>query len=66
MGRVRRGGYYIVWWIGDHAPRHVHIFDADDRFLGRVAIPSGEPLDDWKPTRKLLQILAQLIKEGRL
>jgi hypothetical protein len=66
MGRVRRGGYYIVWWIGDHSPRHVHVFDSADRFLGRVAIPSGEALDEWKPTRKVLQIIAQLIKEGRL
>ena len=66
MGRVRRGGYYLIWWIGDHTPRHVHVHDSNDEFLGRVAIDTGEPLDDWKPTRKVLLIIAQLVKEGRL
>ncbi len=66
MGRIRRRGYYIVWWIGDHSPRHVHVHDGANRFLGRVEIPSGEPMDDWKPTRKVLEIIAELIKEGRL
>ncbi len=66
MGRVKRGGYIIVWWIGDHPPRHVHIHDSDGAFLGRIEIPSGEPLDDWKPTKKVLQILKELIQEGRL
>jgi hypothetical protein len=66
MGRIRRGGFYIVWWIGDHDPRHVHVHDSDNRFLGRIQIPSGLPMDDWKPTRKVLNIIAELIKEGRL
>jgi hypothetical protein len=25
MSRIRRGGYIIKWFIGDHPPRHVHI-----------------------------------------
>ena len=66
MGKVRRGGYYIVWWIGDHEPRHVHVHAHDGNFLGRVAIETGEPLDDWKPTRKVLEIISALINEGRL
>jgi hypothetical protein len=66
MGRIRRGGFYFVWWIGDHAPRHVHVHGADGKLLGRVAIESGEPLDDWKPSQKVLKIIADLVKEGRL
>jgi hypothetical protein len=23
MGKIRRGGYIFIWWIGDHAPRRV-------------------------------------------
>lgn len=26
MGRIRRGGYLIDWWIGDHTPKHVHVY----------------------------------------
>jgi len=25
MGKIRRGGYIIVWWKGDHSPRHVPV-----------------------------------------
>lgn len=26
MGKIRVGGYIFVTWIGDHEPRHVHVF----------------------------------------
>jgi hypothetical protein len=66
MGRVRRGGYVFEWWIGDHPPRHLHVSDRDGKFLGRVAMASMAPLDDWKPPRKVLDIIRQLQQEKRL
>ena len=66
MGKVRRGGYLFLWWIGDHAPRHVHVFDAKGKLLGRVTVPGNEPLDAWKPSRKVVEILESLHQEGRL
>jgi hypothetical protein len=24
--KVRRGGYVFVSWVGDHSPRHVHVY----------------------------------------
>jgi hypothetical protein len=38
MGKVCRGGYVIVWWKGDHEPRHVHVKTTDGRRLGRVEL----------------------------
>jgi len=26
MTRIRRGGYVFVTWVGDHPPRHVHVY----------------------------------------
>jgi hypothetical protein len=26
VGKIRRGGYIFITWIGDHAPRHVHVY----------------------------------------
>ncbi len=66
MGKVRRGGYLFLWWIGDHSPRHVHVFDSKGMLLGRVTVPDGQPLDPWTPPAKVIQILGQLQKEGRL
>ena len=38
MGKVRRGGYIIVWWAGDHEPRHVHVNTSSGLKLGRLDI----------------------------
>ena len=66
MGKVRCGGYIFEWWIGDHAPRHVHVSDSSGELLGRIALETGEPLDDWKPPKKVLDIIRQLQQEKRL
>jgi hypothetical protein len=66
MGKVRRGGYIFESWIGDHSPRHVHISDSDGKLLGRVALETMQSLDDWKPPRKVVDIIRQLQNEERL
>ena len=53
MGRVRRGGYIIKWFIGDHAPRHVHVDREGGELVGRF----GEELakfEQWV-IRKVVQ-----------
>jgi hypothetical protein len=27
MGKLRRGGFVFVTWIGDHGPYHVHVYE---------------------------------------
>ncbi len=64
MGRVRRGGYVFVWWKGDHAPRHVHVYRK-----GEFVVKWD--LDNWKAmkgeaSRPLLDLIAALVAEGML
>ena len=66
MGKIRRGGYLFMWWTGDHAPCHVHVFDGKGKLLGRVTIETKAPLDDWLPTKKAVAIITDLQHEGRL
>lgn len=66
MGKIRRGGYVFVWWVGDHSPPHVHVFDNKECLLGRVTIANKAPLDDWLPPRKVVEIINYLQKEDRL
>jgi hypothetical protein len=66
MGRVRRGGYVFEWWIGDHPPRHVHVFTGAGKLLARVAVEGFRELDDRPVPRKVLDIIEQLKHEGRL
>lgn len=64
MGRIRRGGYIIDWWIGDHAPKHVHVY-RKGVLVAKVEIP-GVLILSGKVNRKLDRILKELIEEKRL
>jgi hypothetical protein len=66
VGRIRRGGYIIEWFIGDHVPRHVHIYDSRGRFVGRLDTQKMKGIEDWKPDRKLVTVIKSLKREGRL
>jgi hypothetical protein len=66
MGRIRRGGYVITWYIGDHKPRHVHVETSKGKFVGRLNLETRKGIEGWQPGRKLLQIIAAMEKEGIL
>lgn len=66
MGKIRRGGYIIKWFIGDHAPRHVHVETSAGRLIGRFNLENMTGMAGWQPERKLLQIILELQQEGRL
>lgn len=65
-GTHQKGGYIVEWFIGDHEPRHVHVFDANGRFLGRLNIETLAALEDWSPSDKLVALIEDLKAEGKL
>lgn len=66
MGRVGRGGYTFLWWLGDHAPRHVHVFDKNGRLLTRVNLETMRAMDIPKASLKVITLIQELKAEGRL
>ena len=66
MGRIRRSGYVVEWFIGDHHPRHVHVYDSKGRFLGRLDLEALVGLEDWSPSDKLVLLIKDLKAEGKL
>jgi hypothetical protein len=66
MGRIRRGGYIITWWIGDHDPRHVQIRNAKGKSLGRLNLTTLQGLENWTPPKDLVSIIVELKHKGRL
>lgn len=64
MGRIRRGGYLIDWWIGDHEPKHVHVYRGG-RLVAKVEVPSLLVLTG-KVNRRLRKILLELVNEGKI
>lgn len=66
MGRIRRGGYVFEWFIGDHEPRHVHVYDGKGRFLGRFDVGAMRGIADWRPSKKLVDLILELRQENQL
>ncbi len=64
MARIRRGNYVFQTWVGDHPPRHVHVYK-DRRLILKW------DLDRWRVIRgtvsvRILGLLLELVREGKL
>lgn len=66
MGKIRRNGYILEWFIGDHKPRHAHVYDNKRRFIGRLDVDRLVGIEGWMPDSKLIKLVTDLKKEGRL
>ncbi len=56
----------FIWWIGDHSPRHIHVFDKSGRLITRIDLATMQPMDIPKIERKVLALIRELQREGRL
>lgn len=65
MGRIRRGGYIFEFWVGDHPPRHVHVFK-DRKLLAKIELDEDLSLMEGRRTKRMMKILKALIKQGLL
>ena len=62
MGKIRRGNYVFLSWVGDHSPRHVHVYQDGKLALkwdleNRVAMKGIA-------TRRILKLIEDLEREG--
>jgi hypothetical protein len=64
VGKLRRGGYVFVTWIGDHPPRHVHVY-RDGKLVVKWDLDNGRPMKGNSPA-KVLSLIVELEREGRL
>jgi hypothetical protein len=64
VGKYRRGGYVFITWIGDHPPRHVHVY-RDGRLVVKWDLDNRKAMKG-KTTSRILQLIAQLESEGVL
>ena len=64
MSKIRRGGYILVTWKGDHSPRHVHVY-RDRTLIVKWDLDNRKPMVG-KATRRVRLLLEQLEFEGTL
>jgi hypothetical protein len=61
LGRIKRGGYLFEWWMGDHYPKHIHIYK-NRKEIAKIRIPEMIVLKG-KVNKNLRKIIEKLINE---
>lgn len=64
MGKIRRGGFIFVTWIGDHSPYHVHVYK-DGELVVKWDLENDLPMKG-NASRKVLKYIRELREEGEL
>lgn len=64
MGKIRRGNYIFIDWIGDHEPRHVHIYK-DGKLVAKWDLQNNSVMKG-RVSKRLRDIINELVSEGRL
>jgi hypothetical protein len=63
MGKIRRGGYVFVTWIGDHG-NHVHVYQ-DSRLVMKWDLELDTEEPGFRPaSRQLRELIRELKTEG--
>lgn len=64
MSKKRRGNYIFLAWVGDHTPRHVHVY-RDSKFIVKWDL-ENQRIMKGSITRKILHLIEELDNEGEL
>ena len=64
MGKIRRGGYVFISWVEDHDPKHVHVFKEGKEVVKWNLEARGAI--EGKATNKIKNLIAELLREGKL
>ena len=64
MARIRRGDYIFLTWIGDHTPRHVHVY-RDGKLIVKWDLENRMPMMGIA-NRRILRLIDELESEGLL
>ena len=64
MPKIRRGNYIFLAWIGDHSPRHVHVY-VKGKEVVRWDLENGLAMRGTA-TRRIREIIEDLMEEGLL
>ena len=62
MARIRRGGYIFITWVGDHPPRHVHVY-RDGTLVVKWDLENQLPMRG-EASRRIRLLIDELEAEG--
>jgi hypothetical protein len=62
--KIRRGGYVFLSWVGDHSPRHVHVY-RDGRLVVKWDLDDHQAMKG-EITSRIRRLIEVLVEEGTL
>lgn len=62
--KIRRGNFVFLAWVGDHAPRHVHVY-RDGKFVVKWDIENWRAMKG-AATARVQALIRELIEEDKL
>jgi len=62
--KIRRGGYVLLSWIGDHSPRHVHVY-RDGNLVVKWDLEHHQAMKG-QITARVRRLIEELVEEGKL
>ena len=63
MGKIRRGNYIFLGWIGDHG-HHVHVYK-DGKQVVKWDLDEQKAIQG-KENKRILKLIKSLQKEGKI
>ena len=64
MSKLRRDGFVFISWVGDHGPKHVHVY-RDGRLVVKWDLDNDKAMAG-QATRRVLSLIRELQSEGLL
>jgi hypothetical protein len=64
MSKLRRGGFVFLSWVGDHGPKHVHVY-RDGCLVVKWDLDNDKAMAG-QATRRVLSLIRELQSEGLL
>lgn len=64
MAKIRRGGYVLLTWKGDHTPSHVHVYRYG-KFIVKWDLENGQAIRG-NASQKVRELIAELQAEGQI
>ena len=64
MPKLRRGGYIFLGWVGDHGPRHVHVY-RDSELIVKWDLENWQAMKG-EASARIQRLLRELVEEGKL
>ena len=62
MGKIKIKNHIIVWWSGDHLPKHVHVYRRK-KLVCKIQVPEMKILGG-RISKPILKKIKALFREG--